>query len=78
MGTVCQVPVLLQVARLISCLISNRVGLGTSPCILGLLTQDRHIEKGRIELYKILKFGVFQVNVKRDTAIPNLHAPFWL
>ena len=43
---------------------------------MGLLTQDHHIEKERTELSIILKIGVFRVNIERDTAIPNLHAPF--
>ena len=37
-----------------NCRISYREGLGTSPCIMGLTTQDPYIQKEHTELYKIL------------------------
>ena len=55
-----------------NCLISYRGGLGTSPCIMGYGTQHPHSRKGHIELYNILKFGVNQANIRRDTAIQKL------
>ena len=52
--------------------ISNREGLGTSPCIMGLTTQDPYIQKEHTELYKILKFRVNWANIEQDTAIQKL------
>ena len=54
------------------CLISYRGGLGTSLCIMGYETQHPHSRKEHIELYNILKFGVNQANIRRDTAIQRL------
>ena len=54
------------------CLISYRGGLGTSLCIMGYGTQQPHSRKEHIELYNILKFGVNQANIRRDTAIQKL------
>ena len=54
------------------CLISDRGGLGTSLCIMGDGTQHPHSRKEHIELYNILKFGVNQANIRRDTAIQKL------
>ena len=54
------------------CLISYRGGLGTSLCIMGYGTQHPHSRKEHIELYNILKFGVNQANIRRDTAIQKL------
>ena len=55
-----------------NCLISYRGGLGTSLCIMGYGTQHPHSRKEHIELYNILKFGVNQANIRRDTAIQKL------
>ena len=54
------------------CLISYRGGLGTSLCIMGYGTQHPHSQKEHIELYNILKFGVNQANIRKDTAIQKL------
>ena len=54
------------------CQISYREGLGMSPCIMVLTTQDPYILKEHIELYKILKFRVNWANIKPDTAIQKL------
>ena len=54
------------------CLISYRGGLGRSLCIMGYGTQHSHSQKEHIELYNILKFGVNQTNIWRDTAIQKL------
>ena len=54
------------------CLISYRGGLGTSLCIMGYGTQHPHSRKEHIELYNILKFGVNQANIRRNTAIQKL------
>ena len=51
---------------------SYREGLGMSPCIMGLTTQDPYIPKEHTELYKILKFRVNWVNIEKDTAIQKL------
>ena len=61
-----------QTLRCYNCLISYRGGLGTSLCIMGYGTQHPHSRKEHIELYNILKFGVNQANIRRDTAIQNL------
>ena len=47
-------------------------GQGTSPCIMGLTTQDPYIQKEHTELYKILKFRVNWANIEQDTAIQKL------
>ena len=54
------------------CPISYREGLGTSPCFMGLTTQDLYIQKEHTELYKILKFRVNWANIEQDTAIQKL------
>ena len=54
------------------CRISYVGGLGTSPCIMGLTTQDQYIQKKHTELYKILKFRVNWANIEQDTAIQKL------
>ena len=54
------------------CRISYGGGLGTSPCIMRLTTQDPYILKEHIELYKILKFRVNWANTEQDTAIQKL------
>ena len=54
------------------CRISYREGLGTSPCIMGLTTQDPYIQKEHTEFYKILKFRVNWANIEQDTAIQKL------
>ena len=46
------------------CRISFREGLGTSPCGMGLSTQDPYIQKKHNEFYKILKFRVNWANVE--------------
>ena len=43
-----------------------------SLCIMGYGTQHSHSRKEHIELYNILKFGVNQANIRRDTAIQKL------
>ena len=53
------------------CRISYLEGLGTSPCIMGLLTQDPYIQKEHTELYKIFKFRVNWANIEQDTTIQN-------
>ena len=50
----------------------GRYCLGTSPCIMGLTTQDPYIQKEHTELYKILKFRVNWANIEQDTAIQKL------
>ena len=52
-----------------NCQISYREGLGMSPSIMGLTTQDPYIQKEHTELYKILKFRVNWANIEQDTAI---------
>ena len=52
-----------------NCRISYVGGLGTSPCIMGLTTQDPYIQKEHTELYKILTFRVNWANIEQDTAI---------
>ena len=47
-------------------------GLGMSPCIMRLTTQDSYILKEHIELYKILKFRVNWANTEQNTAIQKL------
>ena len=54
------------------CRISYREGLGMSPCIMGLTTQDPYILKEHIELYKIPKFRVNWANTEQDRAIQKL------
>ena len=54
------------------CRISYVGGLGTSPCIMGLTTQDSHIQKEHTELYKILKFRVNWANIEQGTGIQKL------
>ena len=39
---------------------------------MGYGTQHPHSRKEHIELYNILKFGVNQANIRRDTAIQKL------
>ena len=39
---------------------------------MGYGTQHPHSRKEQIELYNILKFGVNQANIRRDTAIQKL------
>ena len=59
----------------------HTLGLGTSPCIMGLTTQDPHIQKEHTELYKILKFRVNWANIEQDTAIQklqNLQRNVWI
>ena len=63
------------------CRISYREGLGMSPCIIGLTTQDPYIQRKDTELYKILKFRVNWANVEQDTAIhkfQNLVKNVWI
>ena len=55
-----------------NCQISYREGLGMSPCIMGLTTQDPYILKEHSELYKFLKFRVNWANIEQDTAIQKL------
>ena len=55
-----------------NCWISYREGLGTSPCIMGLTTQDPYIQKEHTGLYKILKFRVNWANIEQNTAIQKL------
>ena len=54
------------------CRISYREGLGISPCIKGLTTQDPYTLKEHNELYKFLKFRVNWANIEQDTAIQKL------
>ena len=54
------------------CRISYRGGLGMSPSIIGLTTQDPYIQKEHTELYKILKFRVNWANIEQDAAIQKL------
>ena len=54
------------------CQISYRGGLGTGLCIMRYGTQHPHSQKEHTELYKILKCGVNQANIRRDTAIQKL------
>ena len=51
-----QPDVSLSVSFSAHCQISYCEGLGMSPCIMGLTTQDPYIQKEHTELYKILKF----------------------
>ena len=46
------------------CRISYREGLGMSPSIMGLTTQDPYIQKEHTKLYKILKFCVNWANIE--------------
>ena len=39
---------------------------------MGYGTQNPHSQKEHTELYKILKFGVNQANIRKDTAIQKL------
>ena len=60
---------------------SYREGLGMSPWIMGLTTQDPYILKEHTELYKILKFRVNWANTEQDTAIQkrqNLLRNVWM
>ena len=54
------------------CRISYREGQGTSPCIMGILTQDPYIQKEHTKVYKILKFHINWANIEQGTAIQNL------
>ena len=45
------------------CRISYCEGLGMSPRIMGLTTQDPYIQKEHTELYKLLKFRVNWANI---------------
>ena len=54
------------------CQISYGGGLGTSPCIMELTTQDPYSQKEHTELYKILKFRVNWANTEQDIAIQKL------
>ena len=54
------------------CKISYRGGLGTSLCIMGYGTHYPDSQKEHTELYNILKFGVNQANIRRDTVIKKL------
>ena len=56
------------------CRISFREGLSTSPCVMGLSTQDLYIQKEHDKLYKILKFRVNWANIEQDTAIQKLQS----
>ena len=72
---------LLREVRRPPCLISYGGGLGMSPCIMGLTTQDPYIQKEHTELYKILKFRVNWANIEQDTAIQklqNLQRNVWI
>ena len=40
---------------------------------MGYGTQHPHSQKEHNELYNILKFGVNQANIRKDTAIQKLH-----
>ena len=63
------------------CLISYVGGLGTSPSIMGLTTQDPYIQKEHTELYKIFKFRANWANIEQDTAIQklqNLQRNVWI
>ena len=51
------------------CRISYGGGLGTSPRIMGLTTQDPYIPKEHTELYKILKLRVNWANIEQDIHI---------
>ena len=55
-----------------NCLISYGGGLGTSPCFMGLTTQDPYIQKEQTELYKILNFRVNWAIIEQETAIQKL------
>ena len=59
-------------AGLRHCRISYREGLGMSPCIIRLTTQDPYILREHIKLYIILKFHVNWANTEQDTAIQKL------
>ena len=52
--------------------ISYREGLGMSPSIMGLITQDLYIQKEHAELYKSLKCRVNWANIEQATAIQKL------
>ena len=54
------------------CQISYREGLGMSSFIMGLTTQDPHIQKEHTELYKILTFRVDWANIEQYRAIRKL------
>ena len=43
-----------------------------SSCIMGLRTQDPHIQKEHIDLYRILKFRVNWAHIEQGTAIQKL------
>ena len=55
-----------------NCQISYGEGLGMSPCIMGLTTQDPYILKECTELYKIIKFRANWANIEQDTVIQKL------
>ena len=49
--------------------------------IMGLTTQDPHIQKEHTKLYRILKFCVNRANIEQDTAIQklqNLQTNVWI
>ena len=60
------------------CQISCGEGLGISPCIMELTTQDPYILKEHTKLYKIIKFRVIWTNTEQDTAIQNLQTNVWI
>ena len=41
------------------CRISHRGGMGMSPCIMGLTTQDPYILKEHTKLYKIVNLKIY-------------------
>ena len=53
------------------CRISYGRGLGMSPCIMELTTEDPSILKDHIELYKIIKFRLNWANTEQDIAIQS-------
>ena len=55
-----------------NCRISYGGGLGMSPCIMGLTTQDPYNQKEHTKLYRIPKFQVNWANTEQDTAIQKL------
>ena len=54
------------------CLILYGGGLGMSPCIMEITTQNPCIQTEHTELYKILKFRVNWTNIEQDTVIQKL------
>ena len=51
------------------CRVSYRERLGTNPLIVIMATQYSDSQKEHIELYKITKFGVNQINFERLTTV---------